>query len=372
MDSISRHAVAAPLPERAAAPRPAPEIGIVVTNVADRDDVERLVGQLSRVLADLDWEVVVVGDAAAVGPAAAAAKLGETDSRVHGLRRVGRRGLVGACLEGMLASGARYLAVMELHHDVSLLAVMLDRLRQNAVDVVVAGGAPAMLRSDAHPGWLSRIVQKITSAKLDDPMSRFFMIRRDAFEELVPALSSQSISILLDLLLAARGRLRVAALPGAIFDGGKRSSLDPALLLEFSGLVVARLTRDTVSIRFLMFCLVGLTGVGIHLAILRVGLLSIGLPFFAAQTAAAIGAMVWNFTLNNVFTYYDQRLAGRAFFIGLVRFQLICAIGAISNIGAGSLIYSGNRDWWVAGLGGILMGAVWNYAVTSVFVWRKN
>jgi len=373
MDSISSQALLAPLPESEAVVRPAPEIGVVVTDVADRDDVARLVARLSHALAGLDWEVIFVGDAAADGAAAAARKLGETDSRVHGLRRVGRRGLAGACLDGMLASGARYLAVMESHHDAALLAVMLDRLRKGGVDTVVATSRPTALQADtARTRWSAKIVQKMVGADLNDPMSRFFMIQRHAFEELVPALSSQSISILLDLLLASRGRLRIAELPSAAFGGGQQAVLDPAMVFEFAGLVVARLSHDTVSIRFLMFCLVGLTGVGIHMAILRLGLLSAGLPFAAAQTAAAIGAMVWNFNLNNLFTYYDQRLTGRAFLSGLIRFQFICAIGAISNIGVASFIYNGDRNWWVAGLGGVLMGAVWNYAVTSVFVWRKS
>jgi dolichol-phosphate mannosyltransferase len=203
-------------------------------------------------------------------------------------------------------------------------------------------------------------------------MSGTFMIRRDAFEPLAAALSSQSTSILLDLNLVARGRLRVAELPRASHGGGQRGLLDAAIAIEFVGLTIARWTHDAISIRFLMFCLVGLSGVAIHLAILRLGLLSVGLPFAAAQTAAAIGAMVWNFTLNNLFTYHDQRLTGRAFWGGLIRFQLICAIGAISNIGVASFIYSGDQNWWLAGLGGVVMGAVWNYAVTSVFVWRRG
>ena len=372
MDSISPQGVLAPLPERPAVSRPAPEIGIVVTNAADRNDVERLVALLSRVLAGIDWEVIFVGDTAAGGPATAACRLGETDNRIRGLRRVGRRGLAGACLDGMLASGAHYLAVMEPHHDAALLAAMLDRLRGGG-GVVVANRRPADPRTGAARAlWPAKIVQKMLGADLHDPMSRFFMIQRNAFEDLVPALSSQSISILLDLLLAARGRLRVAELPCATSGGSEPGALDPAMALEFAGLVAARLTHDTVSIRFLMFCLVGLTGVGIHMAILRLGLLNAGLPFTAAQTAAAIGAMAWNFTLNNLFTYYDQRLVGRAFLSGLIRFQLICAIGAISNIGVASFIYNGEHNWWVAGIGGVLTGAVWNYAVTSVFVWRRG
>ena len=56
--------------------------------------------------------------------------------------------------------------------------------------------------------------------------------------------------------------------------------------------------------------------------------------FGAAQAAATVmAAIAWNFALNNMLTYRDQRLAGWRFLTGLMRFQLICAVGAISNVG---------------------------------------
>ena len=138
-----------------------------------------------------------MGDTAAGGPATAACRLGETDNRIRGLRRIGRRGLAGACLDGMLASGAHYLAVMEPHHDAALLAAMLDRLRGGG-GVVVANRRPADPRTGAARAlWPAKIVQKMLGADLHDPMSRFFMIQRNAFEDLVPALSSESITFCL-------------------------------------------------------------------------------------------------------------------------------------------------------------------------------
>jgi dolichol-phosphate mannosyltransferase len=204
-------------------------------------------------------------------------------------------------------------------------------------------------------------------------MSGHFMIRRDAFEALAPALSSQGFKILLDVLATARGRLRMIELPTVLRERQHgESKLDSRIALAFAALVTSKLTHDAISIRFVMFSLVGLTGVGIHMSILALGLLIAGIPFAVAQSAAAIGAMGWNFTLNNLFTYRDQRLAGWRFLTGLIRFQLICAIGAIANIGLAIFIYNGTRIWWLAGLAGVLIGAVWNYAVTSVFVWRPE
>ena len=99
---------------------------------------------------------------------------------------------------------------------------------------------------------------------------------------------------------------------------------------------------------------------------------SLGTRFGWAQTVATFVAITWNFALNNMFTYRDQRLTGWQFVTGLIRFQVICAIGAISNVGIASLIYRYDPDWWIAGLGGALMGAVWNYVVSAAFVWRQR
>lgn len=76
--------------------------------------------------------------------------------------------------------------------------------------------------------------------------------------------------------------------------------------------------------------------------------------------------------LNNYFTYSDQRLTGWRFVTGLVRFEVICAVGAVSNIGIATWVYNYGSRWWLAGLGGALIGAVWNFVVSAAFVWRTR
>jgi len=196
-------------------------------------------------------------------------------------------------------------------------------------------------------------------------------VRRDRFEALAPQLSSQGFKILLDIAATAGRDLRITELP---FVFGERqhgeSKLDTRVALDFAALVLAKLTGDAVSFRFLLFCLVGLTGIAIHMATLQLAVTT--LSFGAAQAVATVAAITWNFVLNNMFTYRDQRLAGWQFVTGLIRFQLICAVGAISNVGIASVIYERDPNWWVAGLGGALMGAVWNYVVSAAFVWRQR
>ena len=367
--------------DASAAVQPAPELTIVVPTFNEKANIPLLVDRLAQLLTSCDWEVIFVDDNSPDGTAAAARAIGASDSRVRCIRRIGRRGLAGACLEGMLASQARYVAVMDadLQHDEGLLVPMLEALRAGRADVAVAsrylyGGSAAGLskqRSRVSRGS-NTLVRLLLGIDLTDPMSGHFMIRRDALEAIAPSLSTQGFKILLDILATARGSLRTIELPSTFRERQYgESKLDSKIALDFAALVTAKLTNDAVSARFLLFCMVGLTGIGIHLSILS-ALLITNLSFGAAQAFATIGAIAWNFVLNNLFTYRDQRLTGWHFVTGLIRFQVICAIGAISNVGIATWIYDYDETWWIAGLGGALIGTVWNFVVSAALVWRQR
>jgi dolichol-phosphate mannosyltransferase len=365
---------------------PAPELTVVVPAYNERPNISLMVALLRQALdgdaaTAVTWEVVFVDDNSPDGTAAEARTIGETDRRVRCIRRIGRRGLAGACLEGMLASQAKYVAVLDadLQHDETRLPAMLQILRDGKADLVVASrrmeeGSDAGLSGPRSriSKFASALAQGLLRIELTDPMSGFFMLRRDVVEEIAPSLSNQGFKILLDIVATCR-TLRIVELPYVFRERlHGASKLDAQIALDFVALLVAKLTNDTVSFRFLMFCFVGLTGIAIHMGALRLALEAVDLRFSAAQAAATVTAMCWNFGLNNWLTYRDQRLRGWRFLTGLLRFQLVCSVGALWNIGAATWIYDYGASWWLAGLGGALMGAVWNYLVSAAFVWRAR
>ena len=93
------------------------------------------------------------------------------------------------------------------------------------------------------------------------------------------------------------------------------------------------------------------------------------IPFLISQSIATFIAMTINFVGNNLFTYRDNRLREIAILHGLLLFYLICAIGAFVNIGVADYLFRHDIIWWLAGLLGAMIGAVWNYATSSVLVW---
>jgi dolichol-phosphate mannosyltransferase len=357
-----------------------PELSVVIPTFKERGNIEILVQRLDAALSGIAWEAIFVDDDSPDGTADAVKKIAADDPRVRCLRRVSRRGLAGACIEGMLSSSAPYVAVMDadLQHDEKLLPRMFAVLKNGEGDMVVgsryvAGGSLAAFSKSR--GAISRfatlLARRLTGVDLSDPMSGFFMMRRDRFDPLAGSLSTQGFKILLDIAITAKGGLRIAEMP-FVFAARSHgeSKLDAQVGLDFLGLLLTKLTGGAVTPRFLSFALVGTIGLGVHLLILRTALVAFGLAFPGAQATATVVAMTGNFLLNNRLTYRDRRLSGMGFLKGLLGFYAISAVGALTNVGMASWLYAHEPVWWLAGVAGAVMGAVWNYSMATLLVWR--
>src|SRR6202048_2549154 len=359
-----------------------PQLSVIVPTFNERDNVTTLYRRLDTALAGVAWGVIFVDDNSPDGTWDVGRGLALRDSRVRCIRRIGRRGLSGACIEGILASSAPCAAVIDadLQHDETQLPTMLALLQGGEADLVVGsryvagGSADSFNKQRAGASALAtEVAKRVLRVKIADPMSAFFMIGRDRCEQLAPQLSTQGFKILLDVVATARGELRVKEIPytfGSRLHG--ESKLDSMVALDFLGLVLAKLTHDVVSLRFLMFAMVGSIGLFVHLAALFVALEVFDLAFPEAQAFGAISAMTSNFILNNFLTYRDQRLKGYAILRGLLLFYLVCSVGLFANVGVAFSVYDQEPIWWLAGAAGALMGVVWNYAMSGLFVWRKR
>ena len=94
--------------------------------------------------------------------------------------------------------------------------------------------------------------------------------------------------------------------------------------------------------------------------------------FEADQLVATLAAMSSNFLLNNQITYREYRYRGWSILGGLLLFALVCSVGVIVNINIAAWLFDFDQFWWVAGFAGALVGVVWNYAVSTSFVWRRR
>ncbi|MBU6271395.1 MAG: glycosyltransferase [Betaproteobacteria bacterium] len=364
-----------------AAERGGPDLSIIVPTFNERDNVAELVRRVAACLPGVAWELVFVDDDSPDGTAELARQIGRVDPRVRCIQRIGRRGLASACIEGMLASNAPVLAVMDadLQHDERILPRMLLTLRQGGLDVVVGsrhaeGGG--MGGFAPHRVLISRLAarlsQLVVPATLKDPMSGYFMITREAFMGCVRGLSGMGFKILVDLFASSPRPLRFAEVPYTFRDRlAGQSKLDGQVAWDYGMLLLDKLIGHLVPVRFIAFCLIGGLGVGVHLSVLGALHRGAGVDFLSAQLAATVIAMVFNFSINNLVTYRDRRLAGLRWLGGLASFGLACSVGAVANLGLASFLFDRQQGWLLAAVAGILVGAVWNYAVTSVYTWGR-
>ncbi len=374
----------------AGAPAPTPtreatvaELVVIIPTLNESGNVAPLIARLDQVLAGVAWEAIFVDDDSTDGTREAIHALARRDPRVRGLHRIGRRGLASACIEGALASSAPYIAVLDadMQHDERLLPEMLCALKSEPLDIVVgsryvSGGGMGSLSAERVriSGLATKLSRRILRADIADPMSGFFMIRRDAFERAVRNLSGIGFKILMDLFASAPEPLRFKELPyqfrARVYGDSK---LDTLVAWEYVMLIGDKLVGHVIPVRFLSFTLVGGSGMVVNFAVLWLLNRMFGFGFGLSLAASTIVAMVSNYVLNNLLTYRDLRLKGWAFLRGFLSFFLVCAAGAVANVGAGKLLYDEGFAWWIAGgIVGPLVSAVWNYAVSGVFTWRRR
>lgn len=359
-----------------------PRLTIVVPTYCEAENIDATISALDAALTGISWEVIFVDDNSPDGTVDIIRSRAEHDARVRVIRRIGRRGLAGAVIEGMMASAATVVAVIDAdgQHDETLLPRMLSAVESGSSDLVIAtryaetGAAQAgfsKLRRGAST-LATRLTNLLLKTNVSDPMSGFFMIRRDAIDEIAPNLSTGGFKLLLDILASAPSTLKISEMP---YEFRPRqlgqSKLDALVVADFVGLLLAKLSGNTIPPRFFLFALVGTIGLAVHMTALRAVLTTTHIPFDAAQLAAAFVAMTSNFFLNNALTFRDRRLTGSAAFKGLLTFYLVCSVGTLANVGVADLVYLHDPSWWRAGIAGALMAAVFNYAVSSMLTWRK-
>jgi dolichol-phosphate mannosyltransferase len=358
------------------------DLAIVLPTFNESGNVGPMVDRLARALAGIHYEVIFVDDDSPDGTADVVRRLARDHDNLRVLHRIGRRGLASACIEGILASSAPFVAVMDadLQHDESILPEMLRRMREENLDLVVGSRNIAGGSMGEFSSWrvkLSQLGRRLSlmgaEHELSDPMSGFFMVRVTTFERFAHRLSGIGFKILLDIVLSAGPGLGIGEVPYRfrLREHGE-SKLDLMVGLEYFELLIDKHLGNVVNVRFVLFAMVGAVGVGVHLLILRVLLHAAGISFAKGQAVTTFVVMILNFVLNNSVTYRDRRLRGWRFWRGLVSFCLACGLGVVANVAIASEAFHRGVPWWLAALIGLLFTSVWNFAVTSMTTWRQQ
>lgn len=353
---------------------------VVIPTFEERDNVQPLFERLAHVMSGSAWEAIFVDDDSQDGTAKEVLRLTQDHPNVRLIRRFGRRGLSSAAIEGMMATSAPIVAVIDgdMQHDEAILPEMLARIDSgaelalgtryaNAGSIGSWGGGRARISKLA-----GSVAARFNHNPVSDPMSGFFATRQDLIVELMPRLSIIGFKLLLDILMSSPRKLNVQEVPYGFRPriAGK-SKLDASVSAEYLLLLLEKQVGTWIPARFFLFGLVGAIGLVFHLLLLRF-LLFAGAEFVVAQSVGVIITIASNFILNNLLTYRDRRLRGWAILPGLLSFYAVCGLGALTNVGVATFVYANQAGWLAAGVAGAAIGAVWNYAASSFFTWKNR
>jgi dolichol-phosphate mannosyltransferase len=359
------------------------DISIIIPTFNETDNIDPLIAGVEACLSGIHWEMIVVDDDSTDGTADRIRAIAQTNPRIRLIHRIGRRGLASACVEGILSSSAPYVAVMDadLQHDEKLLPKMYSELQKNDFDIVVgsrytSGGTLGDWQKSR--AFLSRLAtglsRRILKANITDPMSGFFMMKhRAAVQCIRGGATGMGYKILFDFFASSPEPLQALELPYRFRRRtAGESKLDSMVAWEFILLLLDKTIGKYIPIRFLAFAAVGAIGVGVHLTVLSITFKTLALPFWHSQAIATFIAMTSNFLLNNILTYRDLRLRGWKLIRGWLSFTAVCGIGAVANVGVAGFLYEKKVFWMASAIAGILVGTVWNYAVTKHLTWRSK
>ena len=367
------------------------ELAVVLPTFNERRNVASMIARLDAALEGIGWEAIFVDDDSPDGTADEVRREAATDQRIRVIQRIGRRGLASAAIEGMCATAAPYVAVMDAdhQHDPALLPAMLEAVRSGECDLAVASRFAEGASTDAWndlerqkaSALANALARKVTGVALTDPMSGYFLMRSEQLRRNAHRLSGIGFKIFLDILATVERPLRIEEFPLAFAArAGGESKLDRMVVFEFLVGLYDKWLGRIIPTRFALFGTIGAVGVVVHMAVLSAFLAIFGgsfedqfvTTFEAGQTVAALVAMTFNFVLNNALTYSDQRLHGLGSLIGgWLKFALACSIGLLANVGVAAMLVREGMHIYAAALAGILIGSVWNYALSSRFVWGR-
>jgi dolichol-phosphate mannosyltransferase len=360
-----------------------PTLSVIVPTFREAENVPVLFERIRAALDGAPWEMIVVDDDSPDGTYDVAFAIAARDPRMRCLRRLNRSGLAGAVIEGWMSSSADLVAVIDadLQHDERILPDMYRALADNRAELAIGtrvedegterGLSPARQKLSELGAWF---FHRFAHAAASDPMSGFFMLRREIVERMAGRLSPDGFKILVDVVLSSDRPLKIVETPYHFRKRAAGESKLTALVgLDFLGLVVRHASGGLLPIRFVLFSLIGAFGLLVHLATLYAFKLASGPGSFGhAQFVATLVAMASNFVLNNEITYRRLRYEGVGLVPGFLAFAVACSVGVLANIDVASWVYQSTRPWWIPGMAGALLSLFWNYSVSTNLIWRPR
>jgi len=354
-------------------------ISVILPTYNEAGNIPVIVESLNHYLRK-KYEIIVVDDDSPDGTGEAACGL-YSEYPIKVIVRRNERGLASAVIRGFAEASGDVLGVIDadLQHPPEMIPDLLQCARDGA-DVVVGsryepgGGTEKWTRQRLIVSKVAKILANLflpSSKKVSDPLSGFFLFRREVMEGV--QLNPIGYKILLEILV--RGRVeRVASVP-YIFRGREAGSSKYGIWEQVNYLrhILRLLPADSGVRRFIKFCLVGSSGVLVNMGLLWLFTEHVGLFYLVSAAIAIETSIINNFILNDIWTFRDRRAPGMAArLVRLLKFNLVSAVGIGINVG---VLWTCTEVlgiyYLLSNLCGIAAAMLWNFIINLSWTWRR-
>ena len=371
------------------------KVTIVSPTYNEAENVPLLVQDVASVLSGIDYELLIADDDSPDRTWAIAQELAAYNPRIRVLRRTAERGLSPAVIEGFLSSSSDYVGVIDadLQHDPAILPQMIAALDAGAEIAVGSryvegGGTGTWNAARRFQSWVAtKLARTFLGVELTDPMSGYFVLRREDFNRIHKQLDAGGFKILLEIV----GRLAPSRLEEVPFTFRERvageSKLSSKVVLQYLGQLwrLSSVSRY-MSVRFIKFALVGASGTIINLCAFLIFARLFGLRDWRISALATLFANLTNYVFNNAWTFVDRGHRGWSLVRGYFTYLGLSLVG----MSASTLTFAGltrayhtylhtvqpAKESYILALGfqlvAILVGTVFNYELNRRFTWRDK
>jgi dolichol-phosphate mannosyltransferase len=354
-------------------------ISLIIPTFNEKDNIAPLIERISRALAGRDYEIVLVDDNSRDGTIEAAEALASRYP-VKVIVRRDARGLATAVVHGLKYTSGNIIGVMDadLQHPPEKLPDLLQAI-ENGADMAIGS---RYIPGGGCPNWdmTRKIVSKValmvshlllpSTRAVKDPLAGFFMFRRENID--IAKLKPIGYKISLEIMLTGSFK-NIVEVPYVFEErSAGQSKLRPQQQIDYLKHLFSLMARTGELAMFLKFVAVGLSGVvvneGVYWLLTRYGGLA-AYDYWAVVIGIEV-SIITNFILNDSFTFAGRR-RGKSFIGRLLKFNLICVVGAGIQWGLFMLFTRvfGVYDL-LSNFIGIVVAFLWNYLVNRNWTWK--
>jgi dolichol-phosphate mannosyltransferase len=372
------------------------KLSVITPTYNEAKNIGRFLDEVSRALEGFHYEVIVADDDSPDLTWQRVQEVAEKNPRVKVLRRTSNRGLSAAVIDGFASATGEVAVCMDadLQHDPTALPKMFAKIQQGADLVVgsryVAGGSVGEWGPFRRlTSWsATKMAQILLSARLTDPMSGFFMMRREDFLRIRDSLNVAGFKILLEIV--ARMKPKALAEVPIVFRTrvAGESKLSGRVIFQYLQQLwrlsfLGRLIPE----RFIKFAIVGGIGIIVNLLSLILIIRFLGFRDWRASSLATGVAIINNYVLNNVWTYRDRIRRGHRFIQGFFHYLGYSLVALAVTTLVFSILTSGWTAWiqpksaakefplmivLLCQFLAIVSGTYLNFSLNNSFTWKND